>query len=213
MRLGSYYRSVVAPYLGVAPTGPLILDVGAADGLLLETFPQVRGVALDPSPDTAARVSFVRGDGIYAPFASGVFDTVFAFDVLEHVEEDDLLMRELLRLTRPGGTLWVSVPSREFSVFPAFATGFLHRRWRHVRPGYRWEEVVGLLPARAAVKVFEWNEPAYRLGYVALKLLSLVAPGLARLALRAVARLDSAARPGRQGHLFFRIRLSSAGME
>ena len=213
MRLGSYYRSIVAPYLGVAPTGSLVLDVGAADGALLERFPQVRGVALDPSPNRSGNATFIKGDGIYAPFASGTFDTVFAFDVLEHVRQDDLLMRELLRLTRPGGTLWVSVPSRELSVFPAFVTGFLHRRWGHVRPGYRWEEVMGLLPLLVEVTVYEWNEPTYRLAYIALKLLSLVAPGLARRALRTVARLDSDARPGRQGHLFFRIRVSAAGME
>lgn len=211
MRLGSYYRAIVAPCLGIGPVGPRVLDVGAADAQLLRRFPGVQRVALDPQVWDTSPVSRVRGDGAHAPFRAGAFDTVIALDVLEHVQDDLALAQELVRLVRPGGALWVSVPSRSFRAAPAMATAFLHRRWGHLRPGYTPDELRALFPGAAEVTLHEWNEPAYRLAYFPLKLLSLAAPPLARLALRLVARLDSRRRAGQQGHLFYCMRIPAAG--
>ena len=44
------------------------------------------------------------------PFARSTFDLVCAFDVVEHVDNDDDALRELARVTTPGGTLLLSVP-------------------------------------------------------------------------------------------------------
>lgn len=44
------------------------------------------------------------------PFRDGSFDLVLALEVLEHVEEDVLMLRELVRVLRPGGIAVVSVP-------------------------------------------------------------------------------------------------------
>jgi SAM-dependent methyltransferase len=45
----------------------------------------------------------------HIPFDSE-FDVVCAFDVLEHVEEDETAMAEMRRATRPGGGVVISVP-------------------------------------------------------------------------------------------------------
>lgn len=211
MRLGSYYRAVVAPHLGIRPVGSRVLDVGAADAQLQQRFTGIQPVALDPQVWDTGPVPLVRGDGVHAPFRTGAFDAVFAFDVLEHVRDDAALAQELVRLVRPGGVLWVSVPSRDFRAAPAIATTFLHRRWGHLRPGYTPDELRALFPCAAEATLLEWNEPAYRLAYFPLKLLSLVSPVLARLALRLVARLDSRRRAGQRGHLFYCLRIPAAG--
>lgn len=210
MRLGSYYRSLLAPYLGLKPTGCRVLEVGAADAQLLQRLSPARGVALDISPEDAGKAPFVLGDGARAPFRSGCFDTVYALDVLEHVAEDAALMRELLRVTKPGGVLWISVPSRDYAAFPPFLTGFLHRRWGHLRPGYRLGELLALAPHSVEVAVLEWDEPFYRLAYIPLKALSVVAPPAARSALRLVAWLDHAFCSGHRGHYFLRLTIPSA---
>lgn len=44
------------------------------------------------------------------PFASGQFDLVAAFDVIEHVENDRQALLELGRVLKPGGVLLCSVP-------------------------------------------------------------------------------------------------------
>ena len=40
----------------------------------------------------------------------GQFDAVVALNVLEHIEDDDLALRQMTRLLKPGGVLIVEVP-------------------------------------------------------------------------------------------------------
>lgn len=89
-----------------------ILDVGCGTGgnlSLLEQFG--RTWAVDYSPAAAA---FTRGRGwplvsvasaTELPFPDQMFDLVTAFGVIEHVERDDYMLREMLRVTRSGGHL------------------------------------------------------------------------------------------------------------
>jgi SAM-dependent methyltransferase len=46
------------------------------------------------------------------PFADGSFDLVFCSHVLEHVPDDRLAMRELLRVLAPGGRALIMIPLR-----------------------------------------------------------------------------------------------------
>ena len=53
---------------------------------------------------------FARADIHHLPFADGCFDTVVCSEVLEHLEDSSRPLAEISRVTRPGGTLVVSVP-------------------------------------------------------------------------------------------------------
>jgi SAM-dependent methyltransferase len=44
------------------------------------------------------------------PFAEASFDCVCAFDIVEHVEDDEAAFSELARVSRPGAILLISVP-------------------------------------------------------------------------------------------------------
>jgi SAM-dependent methyltransferase len=44
------------------------------------------------------------------PWADGAFDLIGAFDVLEHVEDDDRLLEEMSRVASPGAALLLSAP-------------------------------------------------------------------------------------------------------
>ena len=46
------------------------------------------------------------------PFPDGYFDLVFSHEVLEHVDDDGLAVREAYRVLKPGGHLVVFVPNR-----------------------------------------------------------------------------------------------------
>lgn len=53
------------------------------------------------------------------PFADGAFQVACAFEVLEHIPDDETVLAELARVLTPGGALFFSVP-----VDPALFTRF-----------------------------------------------------------------------------------------
>ncbi|MCX6021419.1 MAG: class I SAM-dependent methyltransferase [Chloroflexi bacterium] len=206
VRLGGYYRRLVLARLGICPEGPLALDVGAHDGSVLVDAPGVRVIRLDLAPERGnANIRMVRADGKRPPFQPGAFASVFALDVLEHEPDDRALMAALLELLAPDGTLYLSMPSREYRAVPGFLTTALHRRWGHVRPGYSPEELRSLLPNGWSADIHEWNEPGFRVIYFPARLLWGWAPRLARLLLRWAAVADVRSQKGQCGHLYARI--------
>jgi ubiquinone/menaquinone biosynthesis C-methylase UbiE len=62
------------------------------------------------APAPGGRFAAVRGDARMLPFADGSFDRVIAAEVLEHIPDDEVAVRELVRVLRPGGMLAVTVP-------------------------------------------------------------------------------------------------------
>lgn len=61
----------------------------------------------------ASGPSFLAGDCLRLPFPDDSFDRVVAFEILEHVERPDELLREARRVLRPDGLLVLSTPDRD----------------------------------------------------------------------------------------------------
>jgi SAM-dependent methyltransferase len=97
-----------------------LLDIGCASGLFLEMmqcYPgwQVEGV--EPN-STAARATSERlgipvfnGPFERARYPDAAFDAITMWDVLEHLHEPLASLRELRRILRPGGVLFIRVPN------------------------------------------------------------------------------------------------------
>jgi len=93
------------------------LDVGTGAGALaLALAPLVREVVgLDPVPELLGlareralpNTEFVEGDGTALPFADSAFDFAGTLRTLHHVEQPELVVAELARVTRPGGHVLV----------------------------------------------------------------------------------------------------------
>jgi SAM-dependent methyltransferase len=81
-----------------------------------------------------------RAEATDLPFQDGVFDAVFIFDVLEHIERESHALREIHRVLAPGGALLVTVPAFMF-LFGHQDVVSNHKR------RYRRSELVKLLDA------------------------------------------------------------------
>lgn len=66
-----------------------------------------------PSVLKEKNVSFVIADATKLSFSDNKFDFVYSFDVLEHVKEDDMFIRENFRVLKEGGTLVIVTPNRK----------------------------------------------------------------------------------------------------
>lgn len=96
-----------------------VLDVGAGGGKLLSELQQkgwqTNGIDLEPK---AKQQSLKRNLNIQIadatkkiPFRSNYFDAVFAVDSLEHMENDFQALKEIKRVTKPNGFIYISVPA------------------------------------------------------------------------------------------------------
>lgn len=51
-----------------------------------------------------------------AQFADNSFDRIFSFQVIEHIEDDHLFLKEINRILKPGGTALITTPNRPRSL-------------------------------------------------------------------------------------------------
>jgi SAM-dependent methyltransferase len=56
----------------------------------------------------------VCGAGEYLPFPTDSFDLILSHEVLEHVQDDQAAIREMVRTLRPGGRLVLFCPNRGY---------------------------------------------------------------------------------------------------
>ena len=115
------------PYLRLPPGGgKRFLEIGCNWGRWCVAAARVgyRPVGIDPSLKgiRAARhvaqqlgieAHYVVADGRYLPFASGTFDQVFSYSVLQHLSKENarLTLREVARTLQPAGGFLVQMPN------------------------------------------------------------------------------------------------------
>src|SRR6516165_1249836 len=106
------------------PDAKSFFEVGCGTGFVLEgireKFPGTRLAGSDIFVDglvfAKARlpgVEFYQMDARSIPF-EGEFDVVGAFDVLEHLVEDNRALAQMFNAARPGGGLLVTVPQQRY---------------------------------------------------------------------------------------------------
>jgi SAM-dependent methyltransferase len=105
--------------------GGVAVDVGCGTGRALPPLRMAVGpsgavIALDITPEmlsvarpaaTLAGASLVLGDARALPFPSGSVDAIFAAGLVNHLPDTQAGLRELARVTRPGGLLVLFHPS------------------------------------------------------------------------------------------------------
>lgn len=91
-----------------------MLDVGGGPGHFHAAFTAAGSsyfcLDIDRAELTASTVPSsraVNGDGRQLPFADDVFDLCFSSNVLEHVRDPWQMGEEMLRVTRPGGVVFL----------------------------------------------------------------------------------------------------------
>ena len=96
-------------------TGALLLDVGGGPGYFRDAFTGAgaRYVALDADVGELSGLGemppgTVLGSGMALPFRDASIDVCYSSNVLEHVSDPWLMAEEMLRVTRPGGTVFLS---------------------------------------------------------------------------------------------------------
>ncbi|MDX6424566.1 MAG: hypothetical protein QOI67_2037 [Gaiellaceae bacterium] len=117
-------RLIVSTFRRRFPDATSFLEVGCGGGVVLaaiaDALPQIRlvggelyeeglAVARRRLPDVELRALDARDIGY-----EDEFDVVGAFDVIEHIDEDEQVLAQMVRATRPGGGVLVLVPQHRW---------------------------------------------------------------------------------------------------
>jgi demethylmenaquinone methyltransferase / 2-methoxy-6-polyprenyl-1,4-benzoquinol methylase len=134
------WRKVVVDAVDPRP-GELVLDLAAGTGTSSQPFAE-RGAQVVPCDFSTGmlrvgkrakpHLAFTAGDGTRLPFADSTFDAVTISFGLRNIVDPDAGLREMLRVTRPGGRLVVC----EFSspTWAPFRTVYLEYLMRALPP-------------------------------------------------------------------------------
>jgi SAM-dependent methyltransferase len=115
--------ALIGPSIEALPDGFRILEVGCGSGNVLRVLQRLgrnRGVveALELSPEAAevarARTGLTVTNGYLSDLdASASFDIIAAFDVLEHIADEEGVLQQVRDRLVPGGRLVLTVPAHQ----------------------------------------------------------------------------------------------------
>jgi SAM-dependent methyltransferase len=170
------------------PPRSSVLDMGCGRAVslfwLARRHPDwhLTGVELDPAQAQSARQAVERGPWPNMSIVEGklqdlgednsrmlTYDLIMAVDVMEHVEDDVGLLREIRRMLTPGGYLILHVPRRQqdqWRWLPIFERYEVHD---HVRTGYTSEGLrqmalaAGFRAVDVRATVGRWGEISFEL--------------------------------------------------
>jgi SAM-dependent methyltransferase len=118
-----------------------ILDIGSGTGIILKMLEELgQAVGMEMSQEA---IQFLKRRNLKQivcsdaeqplPFKSGSFSLITCLDVLEHLDRDQALLEEMLRVCREGGYVLVTVPAFKRLWSPHDVV--LHHRRRYTLPG------------------------------------------------------------------------------
>ena len=117
------FRRFVSPVLEAVADGKRdlqLIDCGCGTGYNLNSlhaYGSVCGFDLTEWGSSHARARghrVARADITRVPFVTGRFDVATSFDVLQCVDEDELAVREMARIVKPGGTIVLTLAALDF---------------------------------------------------------------------------------------------------
>lgn len=135
-----------------------ILDVGGFDGVISERVKRLKSelkiILLDIDREGVflsrqRGLSAINGSVLGLPIKSRKIDLVLCLDLIEHVERDDLLVKEVAEVLKENGTIILTTPKENGVSFPFLSqkrSYMINREgWGHVlRKGYSLEEIQSL---------------------------------------------------------------------
>lgn len=110
-----------------------LLDLGCGRGEFLNGFLDMgvdgygvdfTDAAIEACPDAEIKQADIENDGL--PYDDDYFDVIFSKSVIEHFHNPEILVKEVFRCLKPGGTAIILAPSWEHN-YRIYFEDFTHR--------------------------------------------------------------------------------------
>ncbi len=157
------------------PKGSLVLDIGAGGGYLLECLNEkgceCYGTEISNFSAEILEQKFpsrIRTGGICeATFSDDFFDIIFLTDVLEHLPYPKKELKEVARILKPGGHLFIISPNSDSWTRKILGKNWFQYKYEHIF--YYNRKSLGRLlrPLNFSETVFKNNSKKFSLNYYA----------------------------------------------
>lgn len=85
-----------------------VLDIGSGRGYLQDVVKDYTGLDISESVRSRYHKPFIQGSATEMPVPDNSFDAAWSIWVLEHIPEPEAALREMRRVIRPGGLLYLA---------------------------------------------------------------------------------------------------------
>jgi SAM-dependent methyltransferase len=162
-------------------TGRTLLDVGGGPGYFADAFRALGATYVGLDADAGelslhgreVRDDMVVGSGLALPFADAAVDVCYSSNVLEHVPDPVQMANEMVRVTKPGGLVFLSynnwlAPNGGHETAPWHYLGGQRAADRYARKhGRRPKNDYGVSLYRTTVaQMLRWKDESVRAGAV-----------------------------------------------
>lgn len=134
LRRSKKFLDRIAALLGQPPGEIRLLDVGCSSGAFLHAAVKLgfRAEGVEPALQAAATAQAAglkvhRGLLQEAGYADGQFDAITLFEVIEHLQQPQDLLKECRRILRPGGILLIGTGNTD-----SWSMAALGARWEYL---------------------------------------------------------------------------------
>ena len=187
MRFGTYYRYSLIKKLKLYEyihSSDTWLDLGCYDGVVLRAFNAHQKLGIDLEPKKQQDIHLMRASVERLPFKEGSLRVITAFDVLEHIKNDKVVIEQVENKLMKGGLFILSVPHENERIFPKFLKNWLiFNKWKHIRVGYTPASLQKLFKEKWKLKIIYWNTDLSNLLYFPLQFLWRIIQKLTKLIL------------------------------
>lgn len=129
--------------------GSIVLDIGGYDGFISYQLRDLKDlnitvVDLDKEALEAAQRKGLRtlwSSALSMPIQDSSVDVVLCLDLIEHVEEDTRLIREISRVLKKSAKIILTTPMSGKALIPFLNMDVINKQWGHVRNGYTLEQI------------------------------------------------------------------------
>jgi len=134
--VGYFYQTRIERCLELIPNTGFrrILEIGTGSGVMIPSLAEFADqiTAIDIHDELSSlreikntysdscNIGFARADVVRLPFASGSFDMAVAISVFEHFEQLDSVLKETVRVLKPGGLLLAGIPVKSSTMSALF---------------------------------------------------------------------------------------------
>jgi SAM-dependent methyltransferase len=101
------YRKRVAEMSSYLSFDSLTLEIGCGRGLMSQVGPYYIGIDISKQALRCRDFKRALSSAVYLPFPGEVFDCIFSFHTLEHLESPELVLNEIDRILKLGGTVFL----------------------------------------------------------------------------------------------------------